>query len=122
MNGVTAYNCVFVDNTNIQQTVARVPDIESSTLNYCLCTQTNTAWAGTGVGNVTNRPVFKGAVSNNFRYVFGSPGIDVGTNLAWTLLPGAVDLDGKARIMTTRVDMGPYEFIPPAKGSFILVR
>jgi len=65
-----------------------------------------------GVGNITNAPLF---VDTNdwadLRLRPDSPCIDAGNNdfVTWD-----TDLDGNPRIVSGTVDMGAYEFVPPA--------
>ncbi|MEI7436377.1 MAG: choice-of-anchor Q domain-containing protein [bacterium] len=61
-------------------------------------------------GNTTNSPKFvlAQAVGGDFRLLKGSPCIDTGLNEDW--MTNAFDLDVKARIFNTTVDMGCYEY------------
>jgi len=67
-------------------------------------------------GNISEEPTFVNAALENFRFLAGSPGIDVGLNSAPDL--SATDLDGLLRIVdgsgkkTFIIDMGAYEFQP----------
>ncbi len=65
-------------------------------------------------GNITNAPVFAAPGTGDFRLAAASPGINAGTNQAW--MAGATDLDGRPRVdrVARRVDIGSYEYIPPA--------
>jgi len=65
-----------------------------------------------GTHNITNNPLFAG--NADFHLLEGSPCIDRGTN---AFVVGAWDVEGNARIIGGRVDMGAYEFVPePAAG------
>ena len=57
-------------------------------------------------GCITNAPLFANQSDGNYRLASGSPCIDTGTNL----FAVAVDLDGNARLVGIRSDMGAYEF------------
>lgn len=71
-------------------------------LNYC-CTTPNSG----GTGNLTNEPMFAYLGGGNLRLLSNSPCVNAGTNQDW--MTGAVDLDGRPRIIDGRVDMGAYE-------------
>lgn len=58
-----------------------------------------------GVGNITNSPLFVAA--GDYHLDYRSPCLEAGTNLSW--MDDAVDLDGSARRMGARADMGVYE-------------
>ena len=77
-------------------------------------------WTGRlgGVGNIGNNPLFVdadgadniyGTEDDNLRLVEGSLCIDAG-NPNYILGPNETDLDGNARIMGGRIDIGAYEF------------
>jgi hypothetical protein len=72
-------------------------------------------------GNISANPSFTGAV--NFRLRAGSPAIDTGDNAAPDL--PSLDLAGKPRIVdgnhdgVAAIDMGAYEYQPPATASII---
>jgi hypothetical protein len=61
----------------------------------------------TGAGNITNAPSFVDAVNSNYRLAANSPGINAGINQSW--MAGALDLEGRPRILGGTVDMGAYE-------------
>jgi hypothetical protein len=74
-----------------------------------------------GAGNIDAAPLFADPDAGDYRLVFGSPGVDAGSNTA--LLPDQADLDRdldfeeptpldldlKGRVLDTTVDMGVYE-------------
>ena len=66
---------------------------------------------GNVVGTLANPidPMFVDAANGNYRLAVGSPAIDKGNN---ALIPSGVttDLDGNARIVNGRVDIGAYEY------------
>jgi len=77
-------------------------------------------WTGLfgGVGNTGDDPLFvdadgsdgiPGTEDDNARLLPGSPCIDTGDPL-FAPAPGDTDLDGHARVLCDRVDMGAYEF------------
>jgi hypothetical protein len=81
-------------------------DTDFSTLNYS-CT---TPLPPTGVGNITNAPLFVDLASGNLRLQSNSPCINAGLN---AFAPADSDLDGKERIRGDTVDIGAYEFQLP---------
>jgi hypothetical protein len=73
-------------------------------------TSTGTLNAASG-GNQTADPMFTNAAAGDFHPQAGSPAIDAGTDDADN---GTKDLDGNDRKLGSAVDMGAYEFVPPA--------
>lgn len=67
-------------------------------------------------GVVTNEPAFVDRTGDNYRLRRDSLCHNAGTNMAWMV--GSSDLDGNARIVERRVDMGCYE-LPPVRGTVI---
>jgi hypothetical protein len=63
-----------------------------------------------GVGNITNNPRFVDYTNGNLRLQSNSTCINAGNNAYVTT---ATDLDGRPRIMGSRVDIGAYEFQGP---------
>jgi hypothetical protein len=64
-------------------------------------------WTGPGEGNVNLDPLFA-TEYDNLRLTTGSPCLDAG-DPAYVPRPGETDLDGHARVLCGRVDMGAYE-------------
>ena len=60
-----------------------------------------------GVGNITNAPIFIDEANGNFRLQNMSSCVNNGTNQPG--LDAQIDLDGNARIYIGTVDMGAYE-------------
>ena len=81
---------------------------------YSFSTLCTTPLPPSGSGNITNEPVFVNLAAGNFRLQTNSPCINVGGGS-----PGAIDLDGRPRVLGGRVDMGAYEFQGSGMGEFI---
>ncbi len=62
-----------------------------------------------GEGNIDADPLFVDADNSNLRLLPNSPCIEAG-DPDFVPEPGALDLDGHARVLCGRVDMGAYEF------------
>ncbi len=62
-----------------------------------------------GLGNIDADPLFVDPGSDNYRLSAGSPVMNAG-DPDFMPEPGAADLDGHARVLCDRVDMGAYEF------------
>jgi hypothetical protein len=104
----TLYNCIVYFNT-----ATNGANFDSySTLKYCCTTPRPT----TGVGNITNAPLFVDYANGNLRLQSNSPCINAGNNAYVTT---TTDLDGRPRIVGGKVDMGAYEFQPGVSGAFI---
>lgn len=108
--GCTLKNCIIYFNS----TYYGPDDYDSqySVLNYC-CTK---PLPTSGVGNITNAPLFIDLLGGNFRLQTGSPCINAGNN---GYASGTTDLDGRPRIVGGTVDMGAYEFQSAGMGEFI---
>lgn len=67
-----------------------------------------------GEGMISDPPLFVNADAGDFRLNRESPGVNAGTNLPWMVK--ALDLGGRPRldVRSGRVDMGAYEYQPPA--------
>jgi hypothetical protein len=76
------------------------------TLSYCCTTP-----APDGPGNITADPMFMDAAAGDFRLHWSSPCINAGTNMDW--MAGALDADGRPRILAGTADMGAHEFSGP---------
>jgi hypothetical protein len=64
---------------------------------------------GVGIGNITVNPLFVDPDNGDYRLRPDSPCIDAG-DPNYIAAPGETDLDGKARIIGGRIDMGAFEF------------
>jgi hypothetical protein len=84
---------------------------DASTLNYC-CGGNPTS----GVGNITNNPLFVDCANGNLRLQPNSPCINAGNN---GYVASANELEGRPRIIGRTVDMGAYEFQLGVSGAFI---
>ncbi len=65
-----------------------------------------------GIGNIDVDPLFASPQSQDYRLSSFSPAINAG-DPATALEGGETDLDGEARILYERIDMGAYEFSAP---------
>ncbi len=72
-----------------------------------------------GTGNITNDPLLVDRFLGNFRLTPASPCLNAGTSLLWHA--SAMDLDDKPRVKVGKVDMGAYEWQPPA-GTLMMIR
>jgi hypothetical protein len=90
----------------------------NATFSYCCTTPTNNLPVGTYC--TPENPMFENPGSD-YHLSDGSPCIDVGLNMPWTMAPGATDLDGNPRIHDGIVDMGCYEFIPEPEFLWIMI-
>jgi hypothetical protein len=111
VDSCTVWNSIIVSNT-----VLNSPDSWNwygGTLNYC-CT---TPLPDTGVGNITNAPLFANQEGGNFQLQSSSPCINAASN---AYAPAGADLAGNLRIVGGTADLGPYECQNPALLGFYL--
>ncbi len=128
-----AYNSLIIGNTSggdsggaydsqlYQCTVVgNVGGIRSGlAANSVICGNTGVEWSGLpdffytctrplpeGPGCITNDPL----MDAEYRLTAASPCINTGTNGGWVTQPGAMDLDGRVRLIGPRADMGCYEY------------
>jgi hypothetical protein len=115
--GVELTSCVFWRNRSAfgmsEQDQFDIPP-NDLILNYCCVMNLDTT---EGDGNIESLPGFVdedgpddvyGNADDDLRLTFGAPTVDSGfPNLM--LVPGEGDLDGNARVLCGRVDMGAYE-------------
>lgn len=62
--------------------------------------------------------LFVDAAAGDYRLADGSPCVNAGLNQPW--MAGATDLSGLRRVMAGVVDMGAYEWEPPAATLLII--
>jgi hypothetical protein len=105
--GAALDNCIVYNNGVFNPLFWRFPNCRGCTLNFS-CT---TPLPSSGVGNITNAPLFTDLASGNLRLQSNSPCINAGSN---ALAPAGPDLDGNPRIAGGTVDMGAYEFRSPS--------
>lgn len=119
----TCYNCTIVNNSagelggggaynaNLINCIVYYNSATAGEANYAgTCAFANSCTTpdpGSGSENITSDPSFLNAGAGNYRLAAGSPCINAGTNQDW--MTNSVDLDGLARIVQGRVDMGAYE-------------
>ncbi|MDD5708343.1 MAG: choice-of-anchor Q domain-containing protein, partial [Kiritimatiellae bacterium] len=83
------------------------------------CTYSCSTPAVPGAGNVSANPEFKHTAAQDYRLKGSSPCVDAGYNETW--MATALDLDGRPRVVRSRVDMGAYE-VETARGTGVVVR
>jgi len=120
INGaITLSNCILWNDLSGEPGCNEILDSGGISANYC---DIQGGWFGTG--NINSDPLF--IISEYaLRLSLGSPCIDAGDsnslpldyadldNDGNTTEPIPLDLDGNPRIVSTRVDMGAFEFVPP---------
>jgi parallel beta-helix repeat protein len=104
--GGSQWNCIVYYNQ-----APSYQNYEDGYMKYC-CTTPRLNLAG----NITNAPLFLDQAGGNLRLQATSPCINAGTNSPGA---GSADLDGRPRIVGSRIDMGAYEFQGPGMSEFI---
>jgi len=99
--GHTLNNCIAYFNT-----APGDANYGNADLNNC-CTA---PLPPSGMGNITDEPLFVDYVGGNLRLQSSSPCINAGNN---AYAPAGPDLDGNPRIKGGTVDIGAYEFQSP---------
>jgi hypothetical protein len=95
-------------------------DTNATTLYYS-CTEPPVPFPTRGAHNISLPPQFVDYANGNLRLQSNSSGINAGNNsyLTNSYFTNCFDLDGRPRIVGSRVDMGAYEFQPGISGAFI---
>ena len=101
--GGTLNNCILYFNTAADSANYNQ---DSGVLSYCCTTPMPTS----GIGNITNAPLFVDYANGNLRLQSNSPCINAGNN---AFVSSPTDLDGNPRIVSGAVDIGAYEFQSP---------
>ena len=118
--GVT--NCIFSGNTNngnaAQVIFGEKTDVGKASAYCCIMDGTFYNQTGTNI-QPAGGPGFADTSSGDYRLVTASPCRNAGANLPW--MPGATDLDGKARIKEGAADIGCYEY-DPTKPTMLIIR
>ncbi|MCH7813482.1 MAG: exo-alpha-sialidase [Planctomycetes bacterium] len=110
-------SCVFWNNTDggPADETAQIDGVSPS-IDYSCVQGWSGAWGG--AGNIGTDPALAdadglddvaGTADDNLRLLSNSPGLDAGDPTV-TLATAGADLDGHARVLCDRVDMGAYEF------------
>ena len=93
-NGPQIFNSILYDNIN--------GNWSGGSFSYSCTTP-----LPTGTGNIDIPPLFRNPAVNDFRLQVSSPCIDAGANQTW--MTDGQDLNQKARLVNSTVDMGAYE-------------
>ena len=105
--GGTLYNCIVYFNTAVNGAnyySGQVYQVGYVTLlSYCCTTPIQT----TGVGNITNAPLFVDYAGDNLHQQPNSPCVNAGNN---SYVTNTTALDGLPRIVSGTVDIGAYEY------------
>ena len=113
---VNVRNSIIRAATDVATSAAGANGIVNLAYSDYRIAKTSAVPAGTivdGGGNIEGDPLFADGANGDFHPLAGSPTIDAGDPLASTdSLVGALDMDGLARIVGGRIDMGPLEFVP----------
>ncbi len=134
-NSPQIFNCTYVDNVasltggglsnananpNIQNSIFWNNSDNNGTVTTSQINSTGTSnpnvnysniqggWTGNGANNLNIDPAFVDAGSGNWRLTLNSPCANAG-NPGFVPQPDETDLDGHARVLCDRVDMGAYE-------------
>jgi len=100
------YNCIVWDNSSSVILWANHSSGVGDTNSVYSIRYSCTYPMPSGMGNITNNPLFVNATGGNYRLQTNSPCINAGNN-AYAI--GDYDLDGNPRIVGGTVDMGAYE-------------
>lgn len=116
----SAASCSQLYNCTVTENVATGKDGYVAAIDYYMTVRNCIVWGNTDTsGNAadviytvvdtccTSNPKFVDVANGNYRLALDSPCIDTGDN---TYVVGSSDLDGNARIVNGRVDIGCYEF------------
>lgn len=107
--GGGTYWCNVINSVVYYNSSPKSPNYQiyqTTTPNFC-CT---TPLPASGIGNITNEPIFVDSVNGDFHLQSNSPCINSGNNAYVTVTN---DLDGNPRIVAGTVDMGCYEYQTP---------
>jgi len=99
--GATLKNCILFHNS-----APNGSNYPNGVFNYC-----DTMPLPSGIGNITNEPVFMDMANGNYRLQSNSPCINSGNN---SYISVTNDLDGNPRIVGGTVDIGAYEYQTPS--------
>ncbi len=106
-NGIVLHNNIIWGNTAYDGKDANFKFANDSSMTSASLEYNDTKPAFTvGMGNTSVDPMFEDADSCNYRCRY-SYCVDAGGNQEW--MENAIDLDGNARVINSRVDMGCYE-------------
>ena len=106
-SGIAFYSGGRLHNTIVYYNQGPGSDISGSGTSAYSCSP-----GLSGGGNIGGDPKFINASAGNYRLLASSPCVNVGANASW--MTNASDLDGNPRLFGGTVDMGAYEYAPPA--------
>lgn len=103
-------NCIFWNNETSGHTGYRAQIYSGTPTVRYSCIE---GWTGAfgGIGNIGADPCFVNSDSNDYHLLSDSPCINAG-DPGFVAGPNDTDMDGEARVMLGRVDMGADEFNP----------
>jgi hypothetical protein len=101
----TLNNCILYYNSLRNGQGSEEDNYRGGVLSYSCTTP-----LPSGIGNLTNAPLFLNQVGGNLRLQYNSPCINAGSNAS---APASPDLDYNPRIAGGTVDIGAYEFQAP---------
>jgi parallel beta-helix repeat protein len=109
-NYVRIHNSIFSHNgnENLRASTIRPADRQ---IEYC-CSTPLTSDLYYAKSCITNAPGYVNRAGCDYRLSSNSPCIDRGFNEEW-MMGNARDMDGHARIMNRRIDLGAYEYSKP---------
>lgn len=127
---VNFYNTIIYDNFGDGGDLDNI-NVRSTTVSFSNCCITpllTTPQPSVGVDCIDDPPLFEdpgsgygvSRIAGDYRLTRDSPCVNTGLNRDWMVV-GISDLDGNPRILSGRVDMGVYEYMPPA-GTFFFFR
>jgi uncharacterized repeat protein (TIGR01451 family) len=101
-------NCILWENSGVSASNRSGIVNEGGATTTITYSDVQTGYSGTG--NLNQDPFFVNPKADNFRLLSISPVINMGDPATSTSNGSSADLDSSARIVSSRIDMGAYEF------------